>query len=68
MEVTLVANYQYKRDLKGAIGKRLSYTETSLFGAEYVKDGKVIVVGPTAHNRKWYAEVTMRNGLIEEVK
>jgi len=64
----LVANYTFKRVLKAAIGERLSYTETSLFGAEYVKDGKVVVVGPSAYNQKWYAEVTMRNGLIEGVK
>lgn len=64
----LVANYTTKGDLKGSIGKRLDYTETSLFGLEYLKDGRFRVVGPTAYNRMWYAEVTMRNGKIEGVK
>lgn len=64
----LVANYKYKKDLKARIGERLSYTETSLFGAEYRKDGRLVVVGPSAYNRRWFAEVLMRNGLIEGVK
>lgn len=66
-KIMLVANYKYKKDLKAAIGKQLSFTETSIFGKEYAENGLVCVVGPSATNRKWYAEVTMKNNLIEKV-
>lgn len=62
------ANYPTKKALKESIGKPLRYVETSLFGAEYSENGKFAVVGPCAYtNRKWYAQVTMENGLIAKV-
>jgi len=64
----LVATYKYKKDLKAAKGKPLLYIETSIFGYEYKKDGHFAVVGPGAYNRKWYAKVWMKDGLIEEVE
>ena len=63
----LVANYQFKKDLKAAVGERLLYTETSMFNREYVPDGEFTVVGPGAYNRKWYATVTMKDERIEKV-
>jgi len=63
------ANYRTKKELKEAKGKPLRYTETSMFGAEYDPDGKFCVVGPCPYtSRKWYAEVTMKDGLIKAVK
>ena len=38
----LVLHYPSKKVLKENIGKRLNYTETSLFGAEYVSTGKLV--------------------------
>jgi hypothetical protein len=62
------ASYKAKKDLKAAVGKPLRYVETSLFGSEYKENGTFPVVGPCAHtNRKWYAQVTMENGLIKKV-
>ena len=61
------ASYKTKKDLKAAVGKRLNYVETSMFGAEYKPDGKFCVVGPSPYQRKWFAEVTMENGLIKKV-
>ena len=62
------ASYKTKKQLKENIGKPLRYVETSMFGAEYNDNGKFCVVGPCAHtNRKWYANVTMQNGLIAKV-
>lgn len=61
------ASYRTKKDLKAAIGKPLRYVETSMVGAEYRPDGKFCVVGPSPYERKWYAEVTMENGLIKKV-
>lgn len=63
----LVANYKTKKSLKESIGKPLRYTETSMFGYEYRPDGKFAVVGPGAYERKWYAQVTMKNDLIKKV-
>jgi len=63
------ASYSTKKELKENIGKPLRYVETSLFGSEYKDDGEFVVVGPDAYtNRKWYAKVTMKDGLIEKVK
>lgn len=64
----LVASYKHKKDLKKNVGQPLRYIETSLFGAEFKESGKFAVVGPSAYVRKWYAEVTMEDGLIKSVK
>lgn len=64
----MAAHYPTKKVLKEAVGKPLRYTETSYFGDEYTPNGTVTVVGPDAHTRKWFATVTLRDGLIEKVK
>jgi hypothetical protein len=61
------ARYPTKKALKASIGQPLHYVETSLFGEEYKPDGKFCVVGPSPYVRKWYAEVTMRDGKIFKV-
>lgn len=62
------ASYSTKKDLKANIGKPLRFIETSMFGAEYKENGSFCVVGPDPYNnRKWYAQVTMENGLIKKV-
>lgn len=63
----LVANYKTKKELKASKGTPLRYTETSLFGAEYKSNGQFAVVGPSAYQRKWYAQVTMKDGIIHHV-
>ena len=64
----LVANYPTKKSLKASKGQPLRHTETSLFGPEYRETGTFCVVGPSAYNRKWYAEITMEDGKIKRVK
>lgn len=64
----LVATYPTKKALKAAVGKPLRYQETSMFGEEYRDNGSFAVVGPGAYQRKWYATVEMRDGLIFKVK
>jgi len=60
--------YKTKKELKAAIGKGLLFNETSMFGKEYTPNGNVTMVGPCAHTcRKWYASITMENGLIKKV-
>lgn len=62
------ASYPTKKSLKENIGKPLRFIETSMFGAEYKENGSFCVVGPDPYNnRKWYAQVTMENGLIKKV-
>lgn len=61
------ASYKSKKDLKAAIGQSLRYTETSIFGPEYKADGSFCVVGPSPYERKWFAQVTMRDGKIAKV-
>jgi hypothetical protein len=63
----LAASYATKKALKEAIGQRLKHVETSAFGAEYKPDGVLTVVGPSPYVRKWYANVTMKDGLIHKV-
>lgn len=63
----MVARYETKRDLRAAVGQRLRFHETSMFGPEYTPDGSFCVVGPDAYDRKWFAQVTMRGGRIARV-
>jgi hypothetical protein len=63
----LGALYKTKKDLKASVGQPLRYEETSFFGNEYYDDGQFAVVGPSPYNRKWYAQVTMRDGKIAKV-
>jgi hypothetical protein len=66
--MTLAASgYKTKKDLKACVGKPLGFQETSMFGAEYKANGKFAVVGPSAYERKWFAEVTMADGKIAKV-
>ena len=62
------ASYKTKKDLKASIGQSLSYVETSMFGPEYKDNGTFCVVGPSPYKRVWYAEVTMKDGLIARVR
>lgn len=62
------ADYKTKKDLKAAVGQPLRFIETSFFGPEYKTDGKFGVVGPSPYIRKWYATITMENGLIKKVE
>jgi hypothetical protein len=67
----LVFNYESKKVLKENIGKPLNYIETSLFGAEYKENG--ILTGAnrphiTGKGREFFANVTMENGIIKNVK
>jgi len=67
----LIFNYPSKKELKTNIGKPLRYTETSMFGPEYLDNG--ILTGAnrphiTGQGREFFARVTMRDGLIAKVE
>ncbi len=63
----IAALYPTKKALKEAVGQPLRYQETSIFGREYVADGVIVVVGPGPTDRRFYARVTMKDGLIAKV-
>jgi len=59
---------QTKKELKLRVGHSPRFIETSFFGLEYDgKDGRYTIVGPSPYNRKWYATVTVKNGIIVKV-
>lgn len=67
----IIFNYNSKKELKENIGQRLDYIETSLFGAEFVRDGAMVGANRphiTGKGREFFAEVIMANGLIKAVK
>lgn len=67
----LVFNYPSKKVLKENIGQPLRYIETSLFGAEYLRDG--VLTGAnrphiTGQGREFFARVHMADGKIVRVE
>lgn len=69
--MTLVVKYPSKKVLKEEVGKPLKYIETSLFGPEYRPDGMLTVCNRphiTHMGREFFAQVYMKDGLIEKVK
>jgi hypothetical protein len=68
--MTMVVRYASKKLLKENVGKPLNYIETSFFGPEYKENGKLVVANRphiTGIGREFFAEVTMKNGLIDKV-
>lgn len=69
--MTMLAIYPSKKDLKAAVGQRLRYEETSMFGSEYKADGVLTVAGrphlSSVVKREFFARVTMKDGLIVKV-
>lgn len=67
----LILNYASKKDLKACIGEPLRYRETSIFGPEYNRNGKLYGSNRPSitgiKGREFFAEVTMRDGLIKAV-
>ena len=67
----LIFNYESKKVLKENIGKPLNYIETSLFGNEYKENGLLTGTNRphiTGKGREFFANVTMENGIIKNVK
>jgi hypothetical protein len=68
--MTLVVLYNTKKELKESVGKPLKFQETSMFGAEYRDNGTLTVAGRphiTGLKREFFANVTMRDGVIVKV-
>jgi len=66
----IIFDYSSKKELKASIGQPLRYIETSLFGPEYLENGTLTGANRlhiTGRGREFFANVTMRDGLIEKV-
>ena len=67
----IILNYKSKKELRENIGQSLNYTETSMFGPEYKSDGAVVGSNrPHSTNnegREFFAEVTLKNHIIQKV-
>jgi hypothetical protein len=67
----LIFDYPSKKELATQVGKPLRFRETSVFGPEYRDDGVLTGCNRphiTGHKREFFANVTMRDGLIAAVK
>ena len=67
----LVFVYPSKKVLKENVGNQLDYIETSVFGAEYLRDGWLTGANRphiTGQGREFFARVLMRDGLITKVE
>ena len=62
----LVLHYPSKKSLKASVGQRLRFTETSMFGPEYSDNGSV--TGTNHPKRSWFANITMKEGVIHKVE
>jgi hypothetical protein len=70
--MTMIVMYPSKKELKENIGQKLKYRETSMFGSEYKSNGTFVVCNRPSitgiNGREFFAEVTMKDDLIEKVK
>jgi len=64
----MAASYKTKKACKESLGEAPRFVETSMFGPEFKGDGTYTVVGPEPYDRKWYAQVTVTDGVISKVK
>ena len=63
--------YKSKKELKAAIGEKLRYRETPIFGDEYISDGNITGANRphlTGIGREFFATVTLENNIIKKVK
>lgn len=68
--MTMIVLYPSKKVLKENIGQRLKYQETSMFGPEYRDNGMLTVANRphiTGMGREFFAQVTMKDGIIQKV-
>ena len=67
----IILNYKSKKELRENIGKSLNYNETSMFGLEYRSDGTVVgsnrPYSTDNEGREFFAEVTLKNHIIQKV-
>ena len=66
----IILLYPTKKSLKGAVGQKLKYQETSLFGPEYKSSGNITGCNRphlTGFSREFFATVNIQDDLITKV-
>lgn len=66
----IIFDYPTKKVLKEQIGNRLRYIETSLFGPEYISNGKLTGANRphiTGKGREFFANVYLKDDIIVKV-
>ena len=64
-------NLRTKKALKEAVanGERITYYQPGPFGGDEQKDGTIYLEGPHyPESHKWYAQATVKDGVIVSVK
>lgn len=68
----LLTGYASKKELKAAIGEKLKYRETSMFGEEFKDNGSFSAAHRPAitrlSGREFFASIVMKDGLIAKVE
>ena len=68
----LLTGYKSKKEMKAHVGHALRFEETSMFGPEYRTNGTFVAAHRPAvtglPGREFFAEITMRDDLIADVK
>jgi len=74
----MILVYNSKKKLKESVGKPLEYIETSFFGPEFQANGSFFGCNrpyspehgrfAERKGREFFANVTMKDGLIEKIK
>tara|TARA_Y100000310_G_scaffold294461_1_gene324939 strand:+ start:981 stop:1187 length:207 start_codon:yes stop_codon:yes gene_type:complete len=67
----LIALYPTKKACKEATGTTFKYQETSVFGPEYKPTGTLTVAHRpyyTGVGREWFGQITLKDGIITNVK
>ena len=68
--MSLVLLYASKKELKENVGNYLKFRDPSIFSPDFTKDG--VVYGSnrphlTGYKREFFANVTLKNGIITKV-
>jgi len=69
--MTTIALYPTKKACKEAIGTSFKYQETSIFAPEYTSTGTITVAHRpyvTGVGREWFGQITLKDGIITNVK
>ena len=64
-------NFKSKKALKEAVaaGERVTYFQPGPFGGNEPRDGNIVLEGPHyPEPHRWYAQATVKDGLIVKVK
>lgn len=62
-----IVGFKTEKELRAGLGQIPEFIETSMFGNEFHGDGTYTIVGPSPQVRKWYATVTVTDGLMAKV-